>query len=104
MDSCNHSEYIIYGDESGDPSTKTTCSEFPVFTLALCVFSKQKYITDVMKHMKGFKFAFWGHDMTILHSRKIRKQIEDFYFLQNRSIRDLFMTRLTTSENKTYIS
>ena len=97
MNDCDHSEFVIYADESGDPSTKTKCSEYPVFALALCVFSKREYIADVMRHMKGFKFACWGHDMTILHSKKIRKQIEDFYFLQNRSIRDLFMTRLTAS-------
>ncbi len=54
-----------------------------------------------MKHMKGLKFAFWGHDMTILHSRKIRKQVEDFYFLQNKEMRDLFMTRLSTSIEST---
>ena len=97
VSNCDHSEYVIYGDESGDPSIKTSCSEYPVFALAFCVFAKQEYIADVMKHMKGLKFFFWGHDMTILHSKKIRKQIDDFYFLQNWNLRDVFMSRLTAA-------
>lgn len=97
MNDCDHSEYVIYADESGDPTMKVISSEYPVFAFALCIFSKQEYIADVMRYMKGFKFAFWGHDMVVLHSKKMRKQIEDFYFLQNRSIRDLFMTKLSAS-------
>lgn len=95
MNNYKHGEYVIYGDESGDPSPKTVCKEYSVFALAFCVFSKHEYINEVTKYVKEFKFAFWGHDMTVLHSRKIRKQIEDFYFLQNRNLRALFMTRLT---------
>ncbi len=93
----NHSDYVIYGDETGDLSMHSLCREYPIFALALCVFSKQEYVIDVVRQVKGFKFAFWGHDMVVLHSQKIRKQIEEFYFLQNRNLREQFMDRLTKS-------
>ena len=90
----NHSsDYIVYADESGDLSLED--KEYPVCVLAFCVFSKRDYLVDVVRHIKGFKFATWGHDMTVLHSKKIRIQADDFRFLQGQARRGAFMTTLS---------
>lgn len=89
-----HSEYIIYGDESGDHSMMHLYKEHPVFVLALCVFSKREFVSDVVRNVKNLKFDFWGHDMTILHSAKLRRQVEDFQFLNNPVKRGFFINKL----------
>ena len=86
-----YSEYIIYGDESGDHSLKSIYPQHPVFVLALCVFSKEEYLTNVVTKFKKLKFEFWGHDTIILHSAKLRRQIEDFQFLNNPQKRKIFI-------------
>jgi len=88
-----HSDYIVYADESGDLSFED--KEYPVFVLAFCIFSKREYLNDVVRHVKGLKFAFWGHDMTILHSKKIRTQVDGFRFLQGISQREKFINSLS---------
>ncbi len=89
----HYSDYVVYADESGDLSLED--KDYPVFVLAFCIFSKREYLTDVVRHIKGFKFATWGHDMTVLHSKKIRMQIDDFHFLQGQAQRGLFMAALS---------
>ncbi len=92
----NYSEYIIYGDETGDQSMTSIYKEHPVFALTLCVFSKRRvYIEQVVRLFKKFKFSFWGHDAIILHGAKLRRQIEDFQFLQNKIRRGLFLDELS---------
>jgi hypothetical protein len=86
-----YSEYIVYGDESGDHSLKSIYPQHPVFVLALCVFSKEEYLTNVVTKFKKLKFAFWGHDTIVLHSAKLRRQIEDFQFLNNLQKRKIFI-------------
>jgi hypothetical protein len=93
MKETSHSDYIVYADESGDLSFED--KEYPVFVLAFCIFSKRAYLTDVVRNIKGLKFTFWGHDMTVLHSKKIRTQIGDFRFLQGLSQREQFMKNLS---------
>lgn len=93
MNENHYSDYIVYADESGDLSLED--KEYPVFVLAFCIFSKHEYLTDVVRHIKGFKFATWGHDMTVLHSKKIRTQVDDFRFLQGQSQRQTFMATLS---------
>lgn len=93
MEENRYSDFIVYADESGDLSYED--KEYPVFVLAFCIFSKQEYLTDVVRHIKGFKFAVWGHDMTILHSKKIRSQADDFRFLQGQAQRGVFMKTLS---------
>ncbi len=92
-----YGEYIIYGDETGDQSLKTIYKDHPIFLLALCIFSKQDYITEVVTRFKELKFTFWGHDGVVLHSAKLRKQIEDFQFLQNQKRRAFFIETLNTT-------
>lgn len=95
-----YSDYIVYVDESGDHSMDDMNKLYPAFVLAFCVFSKREYLEEVVKHIKHFKFAFWGHDMTILHSSKLRKQINDFQFLNNQIKRAFFIENLNIALNK----
>ncbi len=78
-------------------------NRIPVFVLAFCIFSKKEYIAGAVKRIKEFKFAFWGHDMTVLHSSKLRKQLDDFQFLNDRIKRVAFINELNmTIENSPF--
>lgn len=76
------SDYIIFADESGDHGMETIDPAFPVFVLALCVFSKADYKTIVEPAVRQLKFDYFGHDAAILHEREIRKQLPPFEFLR----------------------
>lgn len=93
----NYGDFVIYGDETGDHSMDTTYKHHPIFALVLCIFSKDAYTVDVVRHLKNLKFHFWGHDATILHSAKLRRQIEDFQFLQNQRRREFFIETLNAA-------
>lgn len=97
IDEHGYSEYIIYGDETGDHSMSIAYEQHPVFALAFCVFSVQDYVTKTVQYIKNLKFKFWGHDAVILHSAKLRKQIDDFRFLQNRRRREFFLEEVSQS-------
>ncbi|MDO6719858.1 DUF3800 domain-containing protein [Psychrosphaera sp. 1_MG-2023] len=89
------SEYIVYVDEAGDHSLASIDTDFPVFVLAFCIFEKQQYINQTTPAVQEFKFNYFGHDMTILHEREIRKSIAPFNILQNRNVRQHFMADLS---------
>ena len=40
----NHSEYIVYVDESGDHGLVSIDPTYPLFVLAFCIFHKPTYI------------------------------------------------------------
>lgn len=75
-------DYIIYVDESGDHAMTSINEQHPVFVLAFCIFKKTEYTSTVLTRVNQFKFKFWGHDLTILHNREIRKPEGDFAFLR----------------------
>lgn len=103
MSDYDHGDYIIYGDESGDHSMDDVNKLYPAFVLAFCVFSKKAYLEEIVKQIKSFKFAFWGHDMTVLHSAKLRKRIDDFQFLHDRIRRATFIKELNAAiENSSF--
>lgn len=70
---------------------------YPVFVLAFCVFSKSTYLEEVVKLIKQVKFSFWGHDLTVLHSFKLRKRIDEFQFLHDQKTRTLFIENLSVA-------
>lgn len=92
-----HGDYVIFADESGDPFPGMSSIDYPMFVLSFCIFVKHEYINHAVPNIKRVKFAFWGHDMAILHSTKIRRQTNDFYFLQSQKVRKQFMDELTTA-------
>ena len=96
----NHSDYIVYVDESGDHSLKSIDEEYPVFVLTFCVFLKGYYSDVVTPALRRLKFATFGHDMVILHEHDIRKKAGAFK-LFNREKRDFFLEELNSLILKT---
>lgn len=91
----NFSDYIIYVDESGDHSLAKINPEFPMFTLAFCVFRKDEYTREIVRSIENLKFEFWGHDAVVLHETDIRKQAGPFALLRRSpEIRAAFFSRL----------
>src|SRR5688500_13877975 len=76
-----HSDYIIYVDESGDHSLESINPRYPLFVLAFCVFQKNHYIQKVLPALSELKFSTFGHDLIILHEQEIRKRTGVFNHL-----------------------
>lgn len=91
-----HSDYIVYVDESGDHGLRSIDPEYPVFVLAFCIFLKQDYSSTVSAALQDFKFRHFGHDMVILHERDISKAQGQFKFLANAERRSAFLEDLTS--------
>jgi len=88
------SEYIIYVDESGDHSLTQIDPLYPVFVLVFCIFRKTDYAHIITPLFNQFKLQFFGHDLTILHTREIRKSQNDFSILLNETTRIGFFEHL----------
>lgn len=88
------SDFVIFVDESGDHSLTSIDKEYPLFLLTFCIVRKTDYSKIIVPSFLDFKFDFFGHDMTVLHSHEIRKPRGDFSILLNPTIRERFMTRL----------
>lgn len=93
--SIEFSDYIVYVDESGDHSLESINENHPVFVLAFCIFKKSDYTQIVSPALSSVKFDFWGHDSVILHSHKIRKQVDEFSILANLPTLERFMGRIS---------
>lgn len=92
----NFSDTIVYVDESGDHSLEAVDPQFPVFSLAFCLFDKSRYSTEVVRHLQQLKFSYFGHDMVVLHEREIRKQTGEFAFQVNPALRTKFIDDLSS--------
>ena len=90
----NHSDYIIYVDESGDHNLDAVNPDYPVFVLDFCIFQKEHYVNAIVPKIQAFKFNHFGHDIIILHEHDIRKQKYPFVFLKNQNKRTVFMDDL----------
>ncbi|HEX3528086.1 MAG TPA: DUF3800 domain-containing protein [Thermoanaerobaculia bacterium] len=90
-----HSDYIVYVDESGDHGLASIDPQFPVFVLAFCIFRKEDYRLLAVPALQAFKFRHFGHDMVVLHERDIRKAGGVFSFLTHTERREAFMRDLS---------
>ncbi len=90
----NFSDYIVFVDESGSPTLSQVDAAYPIFVLVFCVVNKWIYADKIQPAIKRLKFEFFGHDMTVLHSHDIRKPKGDFRILQNKTVRERFLSRL----------
>lgn len=88
------SEYIAYVDESGDHALTIIDPLYPVFVLVFCIFRKRDYAQTVSPLFNHFKLNFFGHDLTILHTREIRKSQNEFSILLNENTRLRFFDHL----------
>lgn len=87
-------EYIIYVDESGDHSLDKIDKDYPIFSLAFCIFKKNDYCQTVTPALQGLKFKWFGHDGVVLHEREIVKKMAPFSFLRIDKLRNEFMDDL----------
>lgn len=90
----DHSNFVVYVDESGDHSLTSIDPHYPVFVLAFCVFRKEDYAGHILPAVTRFKFKYFGHDMVILHEREIRKAQPPFGFLTDADVREEFFEDL----------
>jgi len=70
--------------------------QYPVFVLALCIFSKKDYAQQISPAVQELKFEFFGHDMVVLHETDIRKARRPFTLLLNAQVRLRFMAALSS--------
>lgn len=69
-----HSDYIVYVDESGDHSLDSINERYPIFALSFCVFHKKIYTHEISPALRTLKFSIFGHDMVVFHEHEIRKK------------------------------
>ena len=89
-----YSDYIVYVDESGDHSLQSIDPNFPVFSLAFCIFKKSDFVETVVPSVQRLKFEFWGHDAVVLRGHEIRKQHSDFSILREPKTRAAFIDQV----------
>jgi hypothetical protein len=87
-------DFIIYVDESGDHSMAAKNPEYPVFVLAFCIFRVSGYVSVTVPAVQSLKFAYFGHDMIVLHEREIRKGLSPFNFPLEKERRTDFLASL----------
>lgn len=85
-----HSDYIVYVDESGDHGLTNIDPNYPVFVLAFCIVEKETYIRQIVPAVQRLKFDYFGHDMVVLREADIRKSRPPFDILMNPVVRDPF--------------
>lgn len=82
-------------DESGDHSMTSIDANYPVFSLAFCIFKKSDYLHKAVPLMQEFKFKWFGHDTIVMHEADIVRRRGAFGFLQFDKLRDRFMDDLS---------
>ncbi|MBS0650991.1 MAG: DUF3800 domain-containing protein [Verrucomicrobia bacterium] len=90
-----HSDYIVYVDESGDHSLTSIDEQYPVFVLSFCIFQKHHYSHVITPALRMLKFDTFGHDMVVLHEQDIRKKTGAFHMM-GKERREIFIDDLTT--------
>ena len=90
-----HSDYVVYVDESGDHSLTSIDEGYPVFVLSFCVFQKTHYSHLITPALRMLKFTTFGHDMVILHEQDIRKKTGAFHQM-NKERREIFFDELNS--------
>jgi hypothetical protein len=90
------SDWIVYVDESGDHSLSSIDANYPIFSLALCLFRKTDYVNEVLPRLHDLKFKWFGHDLVVLHENEISKRKGAFGFLQYDGLREAFQSDLNS--------
>ncbi|MCG8623800.1 MAG: DUF3800 domain-containing protein, partial [Proteobacteria bacterium] len=66
-------------DESGDSSLKNIGKDYPVLSLAFCIFNKREYSRKIVPAFLDFKLHYWGHGAIVLHEAEVRKNWSEKY-------------------------
>lgn len=97
MNNPNYSDYIVYVDESGDHGLQSIDSQYPIFSLACCIFKKSDYIDTIAPTLNRIKDRYWGHCDIVLHEHDMRKNMTgDWAILADKETRTAFMEDITT--------
>lgn len=92
-----YSDYIVYVDESGDHGLKTIDPQYPIFSLAFCIFKKADYIATITPALNALKLKYWGHCDVVFHAHDIRKSMSgDWSILNSPQTRNSFLHDLST--------
>lgn len=83
-------KYILFLDESGNHDLSVVDQNYPVFSLAGCIFPTESYLGESVPAIHTYKNNLFGDTCVILHSRDIRKCTGDFAKLTDRNIRETF--------------
>ena len=86
-------KYILFIDESGDPSLRVINPIFPIFTLMGVLISEDEYKIMSME-IDSLKNIVFGTTKIVFHSRDIRKCDGNFAILFNPKIKEFFYQRL----------
>lgn len=86
---------VVYMDESGDHTLEIIDKDFPIFCLTLFICEEETYIRKIIPQVVQYKFRWFGHEGTILHSRDIRKALPPYRFLKDRIKREAFTAGLS---------
>jgi Protein of unknown function (DUF3800) len=89
-------KHVAYFDESGDHGLETIDPGFPAFVLCGCVYQIDEYLRAEAPAFSAIKFANFGHDAVVMHSRQIRKQLGPFKILQNPLVRKRFLAEIAS--------
>jgi hypothetical protein len=81
---------ILFLDESGDHSLTKIDTQFPVFSLAGCIFDEHKYQENCKSKIDALKIKHFNTTDVILHSREIRKCDPPFNILLNKNTKKIF--------------
>ena len=91
-----YSDYIVYVDESGDHGMKSIDPQYPIFSLAFCIFKKSDYIHTITPALNTLKCKYWGHCDLVLHEHDIRKSMAgDWSLLSDQETREAFLADIT---------
>jgi hypothetical protein len=97
MSNSNYSDYIIYVDESGDHGLKNIDPQYPIFSLAFCIFKKADYMKNIAPALNELKFKYWGHCDVVLHEHDIRKSMSgEWSILNDSTTRKEFLNDLSS--------
>lgn len=89
------SDYLVFVDESGSPALGNIDPDFPLLVLAFMIVRKDRYLSEIVPAIQGFKFRHFGHDQIILHEREIRRDSGSFSFLKTKALKTAFLDELT---------
>jgi len=89
------SDYLVFVDESGSPALGNIDPNFPLLVLAFMIVRKDRYLSEIVPAIQGFKFRHFGHDQIILHEREIRRDFGSFSFLKTKALKSVFLDELT---------
>lgn len=88
-------DFVIYVDESGDHSLTSIDPSYPIFVLAFCLIEINNYTKFIAPDLQELKFKYFGHDLSVLHERDIRKAKGDFSVLFRDKTREKFQNELS---------